>query len=201
MKPAIRDDARGCPRINLDGTWRVCRVSAVAVLYVGAIGVSEAQNDTGAAAFERLSALVGDWSGSLEWSGARSGRNAINATYYATGNGSAIVENLIMGGVPTMTSVYHLDGADLRMTHYCAARNQPRLKANKIDNAQGILDFSFVDAANLSSPDAPHVYGLEMRFLDADHFILTFLYEGGGKRSKERIDMQRVPARPANRDF
>jgi hypothetical protein len=201
MKPAIRDDARGCPRINLGGTWRVCRLSAVAVLYLSAIGVSEAQNDTGAAAFERLSALVGDWSGSLEWSGARSGRGALNATYYATGNGSAIVENLIMGGVPTMTSVYHLDGADLRMTHYCAARNQPRLKANKIDNAQGILDFSFVDAANLSSPDAPHVYGLEMRFLDADHFILTFLYEGGGKRSKERIDMKRVPARPANRDF
>jgi hypothetical protein len=197
VKPAIRSVARGWPRISLGGTWRVCRLSAVAVLYVGAIGVSEAQNDTGAAAFERLSALVGDWSGSLEWSGARSGRDAMDATYYATGNGSAIVENLIMAGVPTMTSVYHLDGADLRMTHYCAARNQPRLKANKIDNAQGILDFSFVDATNLSSPDAPHVYGLEMRLLDADHIILTFLFEGGGKGSKERIDLKRVPARPA----
>ena len=197
MKPAIRGDAPGWPRINLGGTWRVCRLCAVA-LYVSAIGVSEAQNDTGTAAFERLSALVGDWSGSLEWSGARSGRGALNATYYATGNGSAIVENLLMGGVlPTMTSVYHLDGADLRMTHYCAARNQPRLKANKIDNAQGILDFSFVDATNLSSPDAPHVYGLEMRFLDADHIILTFLYEAGGKQSKERIDLKRVPAKSA----
>jgi hypothetical protein len=197
MKPAIRSGARRWPRINLGGTWRVCQLSAVAVLYVSAIGVSEAQNDTGAAAFERLSALVGDWSGSFEWSGALSGSGAMNATYYATGNGSAIVENLIVGGVPTMTSVYHLDGADLRMTHYCAARNQPRLKANKIDNAQGILDFSFVDATNLSSPDAPHVYGVERRFLDADHTILTFLYESGGKRSKERIDLKRVPARPA----
>lgn len=197
MKPAIRGDARGWPRINLGGTSRVGRLSAVALLYVSAIGVSEAQNDTGAAAFERLRALVGDWSGSLEWSGARSGRDAMNATYHATGNGSAIVENLSMGGAPTMTSVYHLDGADLRMTHYCAARNQPRLKANKIDNAQGILDFSFVDATNLSSPDAPHVYGLEMQFLDADHIILTFLFEGGGKRSKERIDLKRVPGKAA----
>jgi hypothetical protein len=59
------------------------------------------------------------------------------------------------------------------------------------------LDFSFVDATNLSSPDAPHVYGVERRFLDADHTILTFLYESGGKRSKERIDLKRVPARPA----
>jgi hypothetical protein len=196
MKPVIRSDALRWPRINLGGTWRMCRLSAVAVLYVSVIGVSEAQNDSGAAAFERLSALAGNWAGSFEWSGARSSNGTIDATYYATGNGSAIVENLIMGGAPTMTSVYHLDGADLRMTHYCAARNQPRLKASRIDSAQGILNFSFVDATNLSSPDAPHVYGLEMRFLDPDHIILTFLFEGGGRQSKERIDLKRVPGRP-----
>jgi hypothetical protein len=197
MKPATRSDTLGWPRINLGGTWRMCRLSAVAVLYLSVIGVSEAQNDTGAAAFERLSALVGDWAGSFEWSGARSSSGTIDATYYATGNGSAIVENLIMGGAPTMTSVYHLDGADLRMTHYCAAQNQPRLKASQIDTARGILDFSFIDATNLSSPEAPHVYGLETRFLDPDHITLTFLFEGSGKRSKERIDLKRVRERAA----
>jgi hypothetical protein len=54
---------------------------------------------------------------------------------YLTGNGSALVESLIMGGVPTMTTVYHLDEADLRMTHYCGAKNQPRLKAAKAGHA------------------------------------------------------------------
>jgi len=92
-----------------------------------------------------------------------------------------------------MTSVYHLDGADLRMTHYCAAKNQPRLRASRIDNARGVLDFSFVDATNLASPDAAHVYGLEMRFLSADHITLTFLFESGDKRSRERIDLKRAP--------
>ena len=91
-----------------------------------------------------------------------------------------------------MTTVYHLDGADLRMTHYCAAQNQPRLKASQIDIAKGILNFDFVDATNLRSPDAPHVYGLEMRLLDADHITLAFLFEGGGKRSKELIDLKRI---------
>jgi len=141
--------------------------------------------------------LAGEWAGSVEWNPSRGDTGTVNATYYATGNGSAIVEDLIMGGVPTMTSVYHLDGADLRMTHYCAAKNQPRLKASRIDSAHGILDFSFVDATNLASPDGPHVYGLEIRFLSADHITLTFLFESGGQRSRERIDLKRVPEKHA----
>jgi len=156
-----------------------------------------AQHDTGAEAFAKLRSLVGEWAGSFEWTGGRSATGTVNATYYATGNGSAIVENLSMGGVPSMTSVYHLDGSDLRMTHYCAAQNQPRLKASRIDIAQGILDFSFVDATNLPSSDAPHVDGLEMRWLDADHISLTFLFAAGSQRSKEHIDLKRVHEGPA----
>jgi len=161
-------------------------------------GRPEAQQGAGAAALAQLRGLAGEWEGSLEWTGARTATGKVNATYYETGNGSAVVENLAMDGtVPSMTSVYHLDGADLRMTHYCAAQNQPRLKARQIDVAKGILDFEFVDATNLRSPDAPHVYGLEMRLLNADHITLAFLFEGSGKRSKEFIDLKRVGHKPS----
>jgi hypothetical protein len=175
---------------------RRCLLSTVfALLFLSALGISATQNDTGVAALAKLSALSGDWTGSVEWTGARSDTGNMNASYYVTGNGSAVVENLTMGGVPMMTSVYHADGADLRMTHYCGAKNQPRLKATRIDTAKGIYDFAFVDVTNLASPDAPHVYGLEMRLLDADHIIVTFLFEGGGKQSRERIDLKRVAAK------
>src|ERR1700686_1197643 len=110
---------------------------------------SQAQDSKGATAFEQLKSLAGDWEGTYEWMGARTGTGSINPTYYVTGNGSALVENLIMGGVLSMTSVYHLDGADLRMTHFCGAQNQPRLKAERIDLAHGIVDFGFVDVTNL----------------------------------------------------
>jgi hypothetical protein len=166
-------------------------VCILTVLCLNAIGVSEERPDSGAAAFAQIRALAGEWTGSFEWTGGRTDKGIMNATYYVTGNGSAMVENLTVDGVPSMTSVYHLDGADLRMTHYCGAKNQPRLKASRIDAARGILDFSFVDATNLTSPDAPHVYGLETRFLTTDHITLTFLFEAGGKRSKERIDLKR----------
>jgi len=108
-----------------------------------------------------------------------------------------VVENLAVNGVPSMTSVYHLDGADLRITHYCAAQNQPRLRARQIDITKGILDFEFLDATNLRSPDAPHVYGVEMRLLNADHITLAFLFEGDGKRSKEFIDLKRIGHKPS----
>jgi len=143
------------------------------------------------AALAQLRGLAGDWEGPFEWTGARTATGKMNATYSVTGNGSAVVESLTVDGVPSMTSVYHLDGTELRMTHFCAVQNQPRLKARQIDLAKGIVDFEFVDATNLSSPDAPHVYGLEMRFLNADHITLAFLFEGGGKRSKESIDLRR----------
>jgi len=146
-----------------------------------------------AAALARLATLGGDWKGTALWTGGRSGEYAMDASYSTTAGGSAVVETLTQDGVPMMTTVYHVDGADLRMTHYCAARNQPRLKASRIDLADGAIDFAFVDATNLASPDAPHVSGLEVRFGDADHLTITFRFEGGGKASFERISLQRSP--------
>ncbi|MFZ0918159.1 MAG: hypothetical protein WAN04_14805 [Candidatus Udaeobacter sp.] len=154
--------------------------------------VSHADEDSAAKAFEQLKSLVGDWRGTFEWTGARKSTGSMNAAYYLTGNGSVLVENLIMENVPTMTSVYHLDGADLRMTHYCAAQNQPRLKAERIDLAHGAIDFGFVDITNLRSADAPHVHGLELRVTDSDHVTVTFLFQGNGKESREKVVLKRV---------
>jgi hypothetical protein len=100
-----------------------------------------------------------------------------------------------MDGKPVMTSVYHMDGKDLRLTRYCAAQNQPRLKAQRIDPLHKEVDFAFVDATNLKSPDAPHVRGLEWRMVDADHIRLTFLFEAGSKQSRELIQLTRVQRR------
>ena len=181
------------------GTVGIVRASTMGrVLFLAALvcfctlGRLAAEDAPNTAALAQLRSLAGEWEGPLEWSGARTGTGKVNATYYVTGNGSAVVENLAMDGVLSMSSVYHLDGADLRMTHYCGAQNQPRLKASRIDVAQGDLNFDFVDATNLRLPDAPHVYGLEMRLLSGDHITVTFLFEAGGKQSREFIDLKRV---------
>jgi hypothetical protein len=143
------------------------------------------------AAFEKLRALSGDWEGTFAWSGARNATGKMDARYYTTGNGSALVENLIVDGTPSMTSVYHLDGSDLRLTHFCAAQNQPRLKATALDPDNGQITFSFVDITNLRSPEAGHVQGVEVRFLGPDHVTLRFRFKGDGKDSDELVDLKR----------
>ena len=148
-------------------------------------------------ALEQLKSLAGSWNGTAQWTGARSGTYPMNASYYVTGNGSALVENLIPEKTPAMTSVYHLDGNDLRLTHFCGAQNQPRLKAKRIDLDHKAFDFDFVDITNLKLPDAPHVHGLEIRLLDPNHITVTFLFRTGNNESREKIDLQRTGIKPS----
>lgn len=155
---------------------------------------SVGQNSTGDAseAFARLRLLQGSWQGTYTWTGARTVSGQMSATYRVTGNGSALIEDLASDGQPSMTSAYHLDGGDLRMTHYCAAGNQPRLKAANIDLAKNVIRFDFVDITNLTAPDAPHVNGFTIRLVDADHVGLEFTFGGRGKGSVEHISLKRV---------
>src|SRR6266480_7525092 len=153
---------------------------------------SEAGESNAAKALEQLKSLTGDWEGTAEWPGARTGTYPMNAAYYTTGNGAALVENLISESAPVMTSVYHLDGNNLRITHFCGAQNQPRLKAERIDLAHGIIDFGFTDITNLRTADAGHVHGLEIRLIDKNDLIVTFLFQGAGKESRERIVLKRA---------
>jgi hypothetical protein len=172
-------------------------VRTVLVTCLSCVAPVGAQDPSGSAALAKLQKLAGEWEGSLEWTGARTSTGRMNASYYVTGGGSAVVENLTNDGTAVMTSVYHMDGSDLRMTHYCAAQNQPRLRAQHIDMDHGVVEFRFLDATNLVSPESPHVQGLEIRFLDTDHITLTFTFVGAGRESHERIDLRRIPPIPS----
>jgi hypothetical protein len=163
--------------------------------FVMALSMILAQAAAGDAseAFSRMRHLEGSWKGTLQWTGASSARGELSATYHLSGAGSALIEELIMDGKPTMTSVYHLDHGDLLMTHYCAAQNQPRLKASDIDLKRNLVRFDMVDITNLAAPDAPHVHGVVLRLVDADHVELEFATtQGKGKESVEHIALTRV---------
>jgi hypothetical protein len=155
---------------------------------------AQAPDSASARMFDRMRGLIGTWEGTLEWSGARTGSGKLRVNYHLTGGGSALVEDLLMteSDVPTMTTVYHLDGADLRMTHYCAAMNQPRLKATLIDDTTGSASFTFVDVTNSSAHPA-YVDGFSIHIIDSDHLNLKFEFGGASpKRATERIVLQRV---------
>ena len=142
--------------------------------------------------FEQMLKLEGEWEGSYEWTDGRSGGGAMRVRYTVTGAGSALIEDLINEeGVATMTTVYHLSGEDLRMTHYCAARNQPRLKSSLFSDAPPAAEFQLVDVTGLTKYGSVQAFRIEI--VDADHLNLRFTFAGNPKTSGvENIRLKRV---------
>ena len=132
------------------------------------------------AAFERLKSLVGTWD--VEASDRQ-------VSYFLTGDNETLVENFI--GEPTMSSFYHRDGDALRLTHYCNAGNQPRMKAVRYDTNERVLKFEFVDVTNLKAPEAYHTRDLEIRFLDDDRIELEFMGMKNGETSSSPMTLTR----------
>jgi len=171
-------------KMNKTSFWIAVLSISVCIGWSGSMSGQTKEGAAGAA-FDKLSSLAGDWQGTVAWTGEQP--SDISAHYYTTGNGSAVVEDLSNG----MTSVYHRDGTDLRMTHYCAAKNQPRLKATAFGADNSGITFSLVDITNLSSPEAGHVEGLDMKFLAADHITIQFHFVSHGKVKDELLDLKR----------
>ena len=63
-----------------------------------------------------------------------------------------------------MVSVYHLDGKELRMTHYCAAGNQPRVKLDLAKSTPDELIFVFDGGTNLDPEKDMHIHGVRIKF-------------------------------------
>jgi hypothetical protein len=160
-------------------------VAAVAVVILGEAGLAGAGDDPAAkagveakAVFARLKKLAGTWKAELAASGkAADFKKKVeehkgehdaeqSVVYKLTGAGSALVETLMPGAAHEMVSVYHLDGDELRMTHYCAAGNQPRLKLDRAKSTPDHLVFVFEGGSNLDPKKDMHIHGLEITFHD-----------------------------------
>src|SRR4051812_11604246 len=81
------------------------------------------------AAFARLKSLAGEWK-VAELDGVH-GQHDGKITYKVTAGGSTVMETFFPGSDHEMVSMYHLDGDELVLTHYCAAKNQPRMKLDR----------------------------------------------------------------------
>ena len=139
---------------------------------------------------KKLGSLEGQWQGDLNWSGARQGTGKISANYTLSQFKGTLVENLVTDGKPYMNSVYHIDGGDLRVTHFCV-QSQPRLKADHFDPATGNAHFALVDVTN-AGPNSGYVEEIAIKNPDANTLQIQFVFKGNGPRSIETIDLKRV---------
>jgi hypothetical protein len=116
--------------------------------------------------FEALKQLAGDW---VELGKDGKPTDKVVSSIRVTSAGSAVQETLFPGSDHEMVTMYHLDGADLVLTHYCSMGNQPRLRAEPGQDANTIV-FKYVSATNLKSDDDHHINGATFTLDGKDHF-------------------------------
>lgn len=140
--------------------------------------VRPASQELARATYDRLASLAGEWEGPV--TGDPTLR--VRLTYEVVANGNAVVETQYVPGRegdPVMISIYYMDGPLLRMDHYCAARNQPRMVL-EAGSSRDDASFAFVGATGFVSPGDLHVHSGHIRILSKDRVVATWLnYQDG----------------------
>ena len=147
-------------------------ILAASLVFLASVSFLAAEGP-GSAQLDKIKALAGDWEGK-----APDGK-AVHASYKLVSGGSAVAETLAVAGEPDMLTVYHLNGGELMMTHYCSLGNQPRMRADAAGADAKAVSFHFVDATNMAGLAAPHMNDLKITFEDANHITPEWAMKGG----------------------
>ncbi len=143
---------------------------------------------SGSKEFERMKELVGVWEGTANMP--KEGEK-VRVEYRLSSGGSSIVETLSPGKPDEMVSVYYDNKGQLTMTHYCALRNQPRMKLQKADAKN--LYFMFADGTNMDPMKDAHMHALTISFVDKDHLIQKWtLFVDGKEKGTSVFELTRV---------
>lgn len=178
-----------------------CRMAVLAWLCLGAAGAIQAgARNTGApaevspearpdpaAAFERLKQLAGTWIG-------RSTKGWEDEVTIDVIAGGSVVRSTSFNAHPgeTMLTLFHMDGERLMLTHYCVARNQPRMVASRFEEGGKKITFDFLDSTNLPRPGAGHMHAAVFELGDGSRFKSRWSwFQEGREQWMEEIAYER----------
>jgi hypothetical protein len=140
------------------------------------------------AGLEKIKSLVGTW---VEADKDGKPTDKVVSVFKLTAGGSAVQETIFPGQPQEMMSVYHLDGGDLVMTHYCVLGNQPRMKADPKSPANQI-NWKFAGGTNLDPAKDTHMHEGTLTFINADHIETAGVAWVNGKASEEHCGHTRL---------
>jgi hypothetical protein len=129
---------------------------------------------------ERMKKLAGTW---VEADKNGKPTDKVVSMVKVTAGGSVVQETLFPGSPMEMVSMYHCDGADLVMTHYCMLGNQPHMKAD-LHSPANQLCFKFAGGSNLDPAKDKHMHEGTLTFIDDDHIEYSGVCWEGGKLAK-----------------
>ena len=148
--------------------------AAVCVLMLASATVSNAGDLTAEAVFEQLKSMSGTWKGPMAGEGdeaekeAAAGMEAVHE-FQVSAAGTVVMETMAPGTEYEMINMYHLDGEDLVLTHYCAGGNQPTMRLDREASSESKLIFEFTGGTNLNPEVDNHIHSAELKVIDDNH--------------------------------
>ncbi len=169
------------------GSWMVF-VAAACFGLAGQAAAGEAA--TSAQAFERLSALVGDWEGTFD----NGRRHTVN--YRLSAGGTVLVETWALAPGRESITMYHRDGDELVAVHYCPQGTQPRLKLveksieapaspTRSERTLGRMDFGFDGGSSLAEKGRAHQHSFWVQVNDDGSYTRSETYVENGASAKD----------------
>jgi len=159
--------------------FRYTVLSAITVAAVAST-ILWAQSDVTASAakqgLDKLKALEGEW---IDVDGVFGTKGAIAVTYRVTSGGKAVVETFPVDTPFEMVTVYHLDGNDLMLTHYCSGGTQPRMRSKGLSG--NLLAFDFDGGTNIDPAKTSHMHAAKFEFISANEIRASWTNWKDGK--------------------
>ena len=138
--------------------------------------------------FGQVASLAGTWESKDD-----KGQNHATNVFAVTSGGSAIREIMFPGDKMEMTNLYHMDGPSMILTHYCAAGNQPRMRAAPGDKPN-VFEFKFDSVTDLHNAGDEYMGQMRMTIIDKDHVKQEWFSYVGGKLGEPTVfDLTRRP--------
>ena len=171
-------------------TMAACLTAVLAASGAGAADTAPKAKVDGKAALERLKTLAGEWRGHVTTPDGP----AASVVYGVTAGGSTVTERLFPGTEHEMFTLYHLDGSDLVLTHYCAMGNQPRMRLVRAAGTDPVeLEFGFSGGANIDPAKDAHMHAGRMVLRGADRLEAEWaVYDKGKQAGANKFFLERV---------
>jgi hypothetical protein len=174
------------PAMNLKRRSSI-RTCLTVLLLAGSLTAGAGETSPAADAFARIKTLAGTWTGEAK-PFETDETFPVTHEFRVSANASVVMETMSPGTEHEMINMYHLDGDDLVLTHYCAAGNQPTMRLAGVSEDGRTLRFEFTGGSNLDPAVDDHIHEASLTLVDDDTLEESWVGYADGKPAGEALE-------------
>lgn len=151
----------------------------VAATFLSAAAASSEGDAPNQTKFELIKQLEGEW---LQLDENGQPTETVGSIFKVSAAGTVVLETLFPGTDHEMLTIYHQDGSDVVLTHYCVLGNQPHMKLVATDDPHMLL-FRCIGGTNFNCQRDPHMHEGRITVTDGSHLTAEWHKYENGRRT------------------